>query len=63
MGWSLGLDAPYSAQRLKTLSDVESAKETWEMMAEILHQLSLVFFPTIYDILYIPGGCLDFFHQ
>ena len=29
-------------------------------MAEILHQLRLVVFPTIYKVLYIPGGCLGF---
>ena len=34
-------------------------------MEEILHQLrERWFIPIIYkDFLYIPGGCLDFFHQ
>ena len=26
------------------------------LMAEILHQLRLVVFPIIYNVLYIPGG-------
>ena len=29
-------------------------------MEEILHQLSLVAYPIIYKVLYIPGGCLGF---
>jgi len=29
-------------------------------MEEILHQLSLVVYPIVYRVLYIPGGCLGF---
>ena len=28
--------------------------------SEILHQCRLVFYPIIYRVLYIPGGCLGF---
>ena len=30
---------------------------------EILHQLSVVVYPTIYKVLYIPGGCLGFLNH
>ena len=30
------------------------------LMEEILRQLRLVVYPTIYKALYIPGGCLGF---
>ena len=30
------------------------------LMEEILHQLRLVVYPTVYRVLYIPGGCLGF---
>ena len=33
------------------------------LMEEILHQLKYGKYPIIYKVLYIPGGCLDFFHQ
>ena len=33
---------------------------TLQFMEEILHQLSLVVYPIVYRVLYIPGGCLGF---
>ena len=33
---------------------------TLQFMEEILHQLSLVVYPIVYRVLYIPGGCSGF---
>ena len=32
-------------------------------MEEILHQLRLVVCPIIYNVLYVPGGCLGFLNH